>query len=180
MTLAEFGPQPMSLCARTVIDQSGVQSTVKLAVSVVPDTVCLKVPAPSLPLIVISYWSTWLSPGTAALQVATSVAVVAPCAAQCAVTPPGADGAIDAGTVVTSTGFDDRLDPPMVVLTTLIWYMVFGRSGPTSPFATDPLTVAVTSGAAMSNGLAVRVEDVIAAGLAVLLDVQEIWNWSPA
>ena len=154
----------------------------KLAVSVVPDTVCLNVPplSLSLPLIVISYWSTGLSPGTAALQVATSAAVVAPWPAQCAVTPPGADGAIDAGTVVRVAGFDDGLDPPIVVFTTVIWYVVFGCNGPINPFTADQVTVVVIIPAAMSTGLAVRVEEIIAARFAVLLGVQETWNWSPA
>ena len=95
MNLADQGPQPTALCARTVTDQSGISLTIKLAVSVVPDTICVKVPPPSLPLIVISYWSTGLSPGTAAFQRAMSVAAVVPTAAQRAVTPVGADGATE-------------------------------------------------------------------------------------
>jgi hypothetical protein len=42
-----------------------VSPTTKLAVRVDPATVWVKVPPPSLPLIVIWYWSIGLSPGTA-------------------------------------------------------------------------------------------------------------------
>jgi hypothetical protein len=110
------------LCARTITDQFGTKLTVKLAVSVVPDTACVNVPAPSLPRIPIWYWSTGLSPGTDAFQVATSVSVapVGSSDAHPAVTPVGADGAIEAAAVVASIGIDAGLDPPMEVLTTVI------------------------------------------------------------
>jgi len=35
------GPQPAALCACTVTDQPGLESAVKYAVSVAPDTVCV-------------------------------------------------------------------------------------------------------------------------------------------
>ena len=35
------GPDPKALCACTVMDQFGFQSSVKLALSVVPETVCV-------------------------------------------------------------------------------------------------------------------------------------------
>jgi len=44
---------PAALCACTVTVQFGIKSTVKYVVSVVPSTVCVNVPAPSLPVIVI-------------------------------------------------------------------------------------------------------------------------------
>jgi hypothetical protein len=40
---------------------------------------------------------------------------------QLAVTPVGAAGATVAGDVVTLTGTEGGLDPPMVVFTTVIW-----------------------------------------------------------
>ncbi|HZQ47213.1 MAG TPA: hypothetical protein VFC07_09385, partial [Verrucomicrobiae bacterium] len=58
VTGADKGPQPKALCPCTFTVQFGTQSTVKLAVSVVPDTVWVNVPAPSLPVIVILYSST--------------------------------------------------------------------------------------------------------------------------
>lgn len=53
VTGVEDGPQPAALCACTVTVQFGIKSTVKYVVSVVPSTVCVNVPAPSLPVIVI-------------------------------------------------------------------------------------------------------------------------------
>lgn len=73
MNAADYGPQPAALCACTVTDQSGVSPTTKLAVRVDPEKAWAKVPPPSLPLIVIWYRSIGLSPGTAAVQPATSV-----------------------------------------------------------------------------------------------------------
>jgi hypothetical protein len=110
------------LCACTVTDQFGMWSTVKLAVNVVPDTVCVEVPALSLPVIVTRYWSIGLLPGSAACQVATSVSVapVGSRFAQLAVTPVGAEGGTEAGDVATLIGVDAGLDPLMVVFTTVI------------------------------------------------------------
>lgn len=85
------GLHPAALCARTVTVQFGIESTLKYAVRVVPETVCVDVPAPSLPLMTISYSSTGLFPGRAAFQVAMIVSVVplgsATC--HCAVSPVG-------------------------------------------------------------------------------------------
>ncbi len=53
LTGVEDGPQPAALCACTVTVQFGIKSTAKYVVSVVPPTVCVNVPAPSLPVIVI-------------------------------------------------------------------------------------------------------------------------------
>ena len=125
MTLADAGLQPTELCAHTVTDQSEPKSTVKFDISVVPETLCVNVP-PSLLAIVIRYWSTGLLPGTAAVHSTTIVAVVAPCADQKAVTPVGTDGAIEAATVVTVTGFDAAPGPPDVMFVTVIWYFVLG------------------------------------------------------
>jgi len=61
-----------------VIDQFGTSSTLKYVVSVEPSTVLVNVPAPSLPVIVIRYWSTGLSPGTAGCQMEMIVLLV-PC-----------------------------------------------------------------------------------------------------
>ena len=110
------------MCACTVTDQFGMQSTVKLAVIVVPDTVCLEEPAPSLPVIVTRYWSIGLLPGSAACQVATSVSVdpVGSRFAQLAVTPLGAEGGTVAGDVVTLIGVDAGLEPLVVVVTMVI------------------------------------------------------------
>jgi len=101
----------------------GVKSTVKLAVSFVPNTVCLNVVPESLSRMLTSYSSIGLLPGTAAFQVATSVSVVPAGSvdAQWADTPVGADGAIEAGTVVTAIGLEAGLAPPIVVLTAVIW-----------------------------------------------------------
>lgn len=41
VTTFDQGPQPKALCALTLTPQSGTQSTVKLAPSVVPETVCV-------------------------------------------------------------------------------------------------------------------------------------------
>jgi len=155
--------------------QSGMKSTTKLAVSVVPDTVCVNVPPPSLPVIKTSYWSIGLSPGTAALQAVSSVAVAAPCPAHRAVTPVGAEGKIDAAVVVMAIGVDAMLDPPMVVFTTVISYVVWGWSDPMRPFVADPTTLAVRIGAEEETGVAVKVDDVIAIGLASF-GVQDTWN----
>jgi len=119
---ADTGPHPAALCARTVTDQLGLESTLKYAISVVPEIVCVSVPAVSLAVMVTRYWSTGLLPGLAASQMATSV--LGPGSAfgfaQFAETPVGADGGIVAGTVVTLIGIEAGLDPPMVVLTTVI------------------------------------------------------------
>jgi hypothetical protein len=100
----------------------GRKSTVKLAVRVVPDTVCVNVPAPSLPTIVTKYWAIGLSPGTAACHVATSVSVVPTGSGfvQRAATPVGAEGGIEAAEVVTLIGVEAGLAPPRVVFTTVI------------------------------------------------------------
>jgi hypothetical protein len=102
------------------------------------------------------------------------VAVVAPTAPQRAETPVGADGATEAACVVAVIGSEGGLEPPAVVLTTVIWYVVWGWSGPTSPLAAEPLTV-VTTGAEPSEGDAVSVEEIIVAVLATD-GVQDTWN----
>ena len=93
-----------------------------LADKIVPETEFVSVPAPSLPVTVMRYWSTGLLPGTAACQEATSV--LGPGSAfglaQFAETPVGTEGGIVAGTVVTLMGVEAGLDPPMVVLTAVI------------------------------------------------------------
>src|SRR5690242_1676361 len=53
LTGVEAGPHPAALCACTVTVQFGMKSTLKYVVSVDPSTVCVSVPAPSLPVIVI-------------------------------------------------------------------------------------------------------------------------------
>ena|SRR5215469_14631752 len=148
---------------------------VKLAVNVVPDTVCVKVPPPSLPVIITSYWSIGLSPGTAAFQVANRVAGVTSCCNQRAVTPVGADGTTDAADVVTEIGLEATLDPSMVVLTTVTPYVVWGWSAPMSPVVADPTTVVVRIDAVDEIGVAVRVDEVIAIGLTPF-GVQDTWN----
>src|SRR5262252_289862 len=112
------GPQPAALCARTTTDQSGMSLTENEALRFDPPTVWLNVPPPSLPRIVIWYWSVGLSPGTAPLQLASRVSGLEPGASQRAVTPVGAEGATDAGCVVARMGADGGLDPPALVLTT--------------------------------------------------------------
>ena len=114
------GPQPTALWARTVIVQSGMSLTENLAVSVVPDTVCVNVPPPSSPMIVIWYWSIGLSPGTAAAQVAMSMSPGRPGAVQCAATPVGADGSVEAAWDEAGYALDGELEPPASVLTTVI------------------------------------------------------------
>lgn len=156
----------MALCARTVTDQFGMWSTVNLAVSVVPDTVFVNVPASSLPIIVIWYWSIGLSPGTAACQVATSVSF-APAGSgsvQLARTLVGAQGATEAATVVTRIKVDAGLDPPIVVFTAVISYMVWGCSDAMTPFVAAPATVVVSIEAVELTGIAISVDDVTAVG----------------
>jgi hypothetical protein len=99
-----------------------MKSTVKYAVNVVPETVCVAEPPPSLPLIVISYSSTGLFPGAAAFQVATIVSVVPLGSGTCqyALRLVGADGATVAALVVKFTGVDAGPVPPIVVLSTVI------------------------------------------------------------
>ena len=113
VTTLDEAPHPKELCACTVSDQFGVQSTVKLAVSVVPDTVCVDVPMPSLPVMVTRYWSIGLLPGSAACQVATRVSVgpVGSGIAQLAVTPVGAEGGTVAGAVARVMEVDAGLEP---------------------------------------------------------------------
>ena len=121
--LLDDGPHPTELCARTVMDQLGAVSTPKYAVNVVPETSCVNEPPPSLPVMVTSYSSTGLSPGTAAVHV-TMIVSVEPegsATAQLALTPGGADGATEAAAVVTMTGGDAGPVPPMVALATVTW-----------------------------------------------------------
>lgn len=61
VTGLEERPQPAALCTRTVTDQFGMKSTEKEAVSVVPETVWVKLPPPSLAVIGIWDWSIGLS-----------------------------------------------------------------------------------------------------------------------
>ena len=121
------------------------------------------------------YLSIGLSPGTAAFQVATRVAVVAPTAVQRAVTPGGADGTTEAAAVVTLIGVEAGLEPPIVVFTTVIWYVVWGCSGPISPLVAGPLTFVVRIGAVELTGVAVKAEDIIASGLTPF-GIHETWN----
>ena len=66
----------------------------------------------------------------------------------------GAEGATDAGCVVTVIGLEAGLDPPASVFTTVIWYVVTGWSGPTRPLGAEPLTLATSVGAVDPTGLA--------------------------
>jgi hypothetical protein len=56
--------------------------------------------------------------------------------------------------------------------------VVLGCRGPANPFAADPVTLVVTAKAVELTGVAVMVEEMIAAGLTPF-GVQEISNWSP-
>src|SRR3954449_10433528 len=89
--LAESGPQPTALCARTWTAQPKVSPTAKLAARVVPGTVCTKdCPAASpRPVTVTSYWSSGLSPGAAANHVTESLSPGWPGAVQPGFTPVG-------------------------------------------------------------------------------------------
>ena len=155
------------MCAFTVTDQFGMSSTEKLAVNVVPDTVCVTVPPPSLPVIVTVYWSIGLLPGTAAGQVAMMVSVVPEGSGfdQVAVTPVGADGATVAGDVVTLMGAEAGPDPLMLVTTTVIWYVVCGWSGEMIVFVAELATLVVRTEAVELTGVAVTVAATTAAGL---------------
>src|SRR3954468_14525897 len=114
--LAESGPQPTALCARTWTAQPKVSPTAKLAARVVPGTVCTKdCPAASpRPVTVTWYWSTGLSPGAAASHVTESVSPGCSGAVQRALTPVAAEGTTDAAPVVTRTGSLAALVPPGV------------------------------------------------------------------
>ena len=87
----------------------------------------------------------------------------------------GAEGGIVAGDVGTVIGVDDGLEPLTVVLTTVIWYAVPGSTDSMLPLDAVPVTVVVMTELDGSVGVAVIVDDVIAAGF-TLFWVQEILN----
>src|SRR5215469_2978043 len=94
----------------------------KYAVSVVPDTVCVNVPPPSLPLITIWYSSIGLLPGSPDCHVTVIESVVPLGSGTChaATTLVGAEGRTVAGEVITLTGAEGGLEPAIVALTTVI------------------------------------------------------------
>src|ERR1700722_16921504 len=109
--------------------------TLKFAIRVVPDTVCVSVPPPSLPTIGTRYSSTGLLPGSAASQDTSSVSVSPEGSAinQLAVTTAGAEGGVVAEDVVTLIGAEAGPDPEIVAFTTVIWYVVWGCNDRIAP-----------------------------------------------
>jgi hypothetical protein len=97
---------------------------------------------------------------------------------QLAVRPLGAEGATVAGDVVTWTAAEGGLDPPSVVSTTLSKYVVCGWSMGIIPLVIAPATLVVRTGAVELTGVAVSVDEMIAAGFTAG-GVQATLNWSP-